>query len=48
VAEFNMLLPSKGKGTAHEHFRGEALIIKIARFLPRLLEIHAAPALSNQ
>jgi hypothetical protein len=44
VSEFNMLLPNKGQGTALEHFKGEALIVRIARFLPRLLEIQAAPA----
>jgi hypothetical protein len=47
VAEFNMLLPSKGKGAEYAHFQGEALIIRMARFLPRLIDVQAAPAVSN-
>jgi hypothetical protein len=42
--EFNSLLPVRGKGTAAQHFQGENLLIKIARFLPSVLEVHAAPA----
>ncbi len=42
--EFNSLLPVRGKGTAAEHAQGEQLLIKIARFLPRVLEVQAEPA----
>ena len=41
--EFDSLSPSRGKGTAAEHNQGEVLLIRIARFLPRVLEIHAEP-----
>jgi hypothetical protein len=44
VAEFSELLPARGKGTAAQHFQGEKLLIKMARFLPKLLEVHAEPA----
>ena len=42
--EFNSLLPVRGKGTAAEHAQGERLLIKVARFLPRVLEVQAEPA----
>jgi hypothetical protein len=49
VEEFNLLLPYRGKGTDVHHFHGERLIEKIARFLPRLLEVQAQPAVvSNE
>ena len=38
VEEFNSLLPDRGKGTAPQHFQGEQLLVRIARFLPRVLE----------
>lgn len=41
VTEFEALLPARGNGTAAEHFHGEALLIKIARFLPRVVETRA-------
>lgn len=44
VTEFNSLLPVRGKGTAAEHAQGEQLLIKIARFLPRVVEVQADPA----
>jgi hypothetical protein len=44
VMEFNTLLQVRGKGTAAQHVQGEELLIKIARFLPRLLEVQAEPA----
>jgi len=44
VEEFNVLLPHRGKGTEVHHFRGEKLLEKIARFLPRVLEVQAEPA----
>ena len=43
VDQFNELLPYRGKGTAGQHFQGEKLIEKIARFLPRVLEVRAQP-----
>ena len=44
VEEFNALLPARGKGTPIEHTQGEALLIRMARFLPRIVEIHTLPA----
>jgi hypothetical protein len=44
VAEFDELLPTRGKGTAAQHFHGEQLLVKIARFLPRVCEVQAEPA----
>jgi len=44
VEEFDSLAPYRGKGTADQHFQGEKLVEKIARFLPRLLEVQAQPA----
>jgi len=43
VEEFNLLLPHRGKGTEVHHFQGEKLLEKIARFLPRVLEVQAEP-----
>lgn len=43
VAEFNFLLPFRGKGTASQFCAGEALLLRIARFLPRVLEVQAEP-----
>jgi len=42
--EFDSLLPYPGKGNAAQHSQGEQLLVKIARFLPRLLEVQAEPA----
>jgi hypothetical protein len=47
LEEFNSLLPYRGRGTPAQHFQGEALLSKMARFLPRLLEVQAAPASSG-
>jgi len=46
--EFDSLLPVRGQGTPTQHAQGEQLLIKIARFLPRLLEVQAEPAVSNR
>jgi hypothetical protein len=43
VQECEALLPARGKGTPAEHFQGETLLIKMARFLPQLLEVRAMP-----
>ena len=45
--EFNSLLPVRVEGTAAQHALGEQLLIKIARFLPRLLEVQAEPAIQR-
>lgn len=44
VAEFEELLPQRSRGTPLQHQQGEMLLIRIARFLPRLLEVQARPA----
>ena len=44
VEEFDSLLPHRGKGNAFQHSNGEELLIKIARFLPKILEIEARPS----
>ena len=44
VTEFDTLLQAGGKGTAGQHFQGEESLIKITRFLPRVLEVQAEPA----
>ena len=44
VAEFDALLPHRGKGTPLQHAEGEKLLIKMARFLPRIIEVQAQPA----
>ena len=44
VMEFNTLLPARGKGHAAAHFYGEALLTRIARFLPSVLEVQAQAA----
>lgn len=38
VAEYNSLLPFRGKSTNLQHFQGERLLTRIARFLPRVVE----------
>jgi hypothetical protein len=38
VAEYNSLLEDKGRSTNPEHFEGEDLLIRIARFLPRIAD----------
>lgn len=46
--EFNSLLPVRGESTAAQHAQGEQLLIKIARFLPRVLEVQAEPAIPRK
>ena len=43
--EFDSLLPYSGKGTPAQHAQGETLLLRIARFLPRVVE--AVQARSN-
>jgi hypothetical protein len=45
LEEFDLLLPARGRGGPFEHEMGEALLIKMARFLPRVIEIHSWPAI---
>jgi len=47
VAEFDWLVQFRDKGTATEHYYGEMLLTKIARFLPRIVELQAWPADSS-
>jgi hypothetical protein len=44
VTGFNVLLPYRGKGSPMQHAHGEELLIKIARFLPSVLDVKAEPA----
>jgi hypothetical protein len=44
LAEFNSLLPARGKGNAFEHMQGEKLLVMMARFLGRVIEIESRPA----
>jgi hypothetical protein len=44
VADFDSLLPARGKGTPSEHAEGEQLLVKMARFLTRVIEIQSWPA----
>lgn len=43
VSEFNSLVPHHYKGTPVHHAQGEELLIRMARFLPRVLEVQAEP-----
>ena len=43
--EFDLLSPYRGKGTTFQHLQGEQLLEKIARFLPRVLEVRAEPSI---
>jgi len=45
VAEFNSLLPVRSKGKADEHAQGEHLLIAMARFLTRVVDVQAEPAI---
>jgi hypothetical protein len=41
--EYDSLLPYRGKGSGLQHYQGEVLIQRIARFLPRVLDVDAHP-----
>jgi hypothetical protein len=45
--EFDSLSPHRGKGTADQHAQGETLLIRIARFLPKIVEMVQAYPRSN-
>jgi hypothetical protein len=44
VDEFNELAKVRGRGNAAEHAEGEALLTRMARFLPRINELQSTPA----
>jgi len=44
VEEFDSLLPARGKGTPSEHAEAEKLLVKMARFLTRVIEIQSWPS----
>jgi hypothetical protein len=48
VEQYKALLPARGKGNPHAHFHGEHLLAKMARFLPRILEVESWPADSSK
>ena len=48
VEEFDSLLPARGKGTPAQHAEAETLLIKIARFLPRVVEVESWPSVSSK
>jgi hypothetical protein len=47
VQEFDLLVPHRGTGNATVHFRGENLLVRMSRFLPRILELQPWPADSS-
>ena len=38
---YDLLLPYKGQGKIAQHEMGEALLTRIARFIPRVLEVQS-------
>ena len=48
VEEFNSLLPVRGKGNPSEHAQGEALLIKMGRFLTGMADLPSTPADSSR
>jgi hypothetical protein len=44
VEEFNAVSVGLVKGDAAEHFEGAELLVRMARFLPRVLEVYSTPA----
>jgi hypothetical protein len=44
VEEYDLLVPHRGIGNATVHYLGENLLIRIARFLPRILDLQPWPA----
>jgi hypothetical protein len=44
VEEFELLLPARGRGSPSQHTQGEILLIKMSRFLPRILEVQSWPS----
>ena len=48
VEEYHSLVPHRGKGNAAVHYQAENLLIRIARFLPRIFELQPWPADSSR
>jgi hypothetical protein len=48
VEEYEALLQTHGRHNAAEHFMGETLLIKMARFLPELTEVQSRPSDSSK
>ena len=48
VEEFDSLSPHRGKGGPAQYMQGEKLLIKISRFLPRVLVVEAVPNLDAE
>ena len=44
VGQFEALLPVRGRGNPEDIMQGEILLKQIARFLPRVVELHTYPA----
>jgi len=47
VAEFNSLVPYRGKGDVDQHFQAGKLLIQIALFLPEIAALQSWPADSS-
>jgi hypothetical protein len=43
IAEFNFFLPFRGKATPSQFCAAEVLLLRIAQFIPRVLEVQAEP-----
>jgi len=46
--EYDSLVPHRGKGNASVHYQAENLLIRMARFLPRILDLQPWPADSSK
>jgi hypothetical protein len=46
--EYDSLVPQRGKGNASVHYQAENLLIRISRFLPRILDLQTWPADSSK
>jgi hypothetical protein len=44
IEEFDYLLPFRGRGDPGQHEWGETLLVKMARFLPKMNQIQSWPA----
>ena len=47
VKEYDLLVPHRGKGNATVHYQAENLLIRMARFIPRILDLEPWPANSS-
>ena len=48
VEEYDSLVPHRGKGNANVHYQAESLLIRMARFIPRILDLEPWPADSSR